>query len=697
MCDVAQNSNISNQSIELFLKLSNNMLVDADLPSFLENTLTEVGNALHVHRVYVFSFDGKRWANSFSWVDSRLPPFEDLLKGDGLTLQDALYEDGMFRSLMAGEPYVLKSVEQLKTTEARTALTKERIDSLIIVPLFSEGKLSDFLGVDQCFNVEDYGVIDSWAESNVSTIVTLGHLLNNAIHYFASVQQLKKMEKEVQGLFDMLPFPMYVTNPTTYEILSYNESLSNYINTTDIVHKKCYEKIIGTNEPCFFCKTEHLIPGNAPYVYDLLGVKDGFDFKVIDTCIPWEDLDAARVTIAFDITDSLRLQREQVLDRESTQAKSRFLANMSHELRTPLNGIIGMTHLAMQHNDDTKVKNYLDKVQSSSKTLLNTINNILDFSKLEAGKLELEQRPFSPYEVLQELESSLQEEAQHKGITISYTVADDVSKYLVGDAFRFSQVIDNLIRNSIKFTEQGSVSVTLSVVKKDTEASIEELCLVVQDTGIGMTEETLKDLFTKFSQADTSSTRRYGGTGLGLAIVSSLLTLMCGRILVQSIEGQGSTCTCYIPFKISEQVEACLESSEDLLNVNIEGTTILLAEDNEVNSIIACEMLKQMGCRVDCAQDGNEVLQKLQEKRYDMVLMDVQMPNMDGIEAARHIRQNMRFDELPIVALTAHVLVEEIDKCYAAGMQWHLQKPISGKALYQAVAKYGKNDFLYAR
>ncbi len=699
MCDIMQNSHISSQSVDLFLKLSNNMLVDVDLPSFLQSTLTEVGNALHVHRVYVFSLNNTRWENTFSWVDPRLPPFEDLLEDEeeGMTLQDALYEDGMFTSFSVGKPYVLKSVETFENPSARATLERAYIESMIIVPLFSEGELSAFLGVDQCSGLEEYGIIDNWAENTVSSMVTLGHLLNNAIHYFSSLQQLKKIEEETQGLFDMLPFPMYVTDPKTYEILSYNASLSEYIDTTDILHKKCYERIIGTNEPCFFCKTEHLVPGSAPYEYDLLGIKDNLDFKVIDTCIPWGDLDAARFTIALDITDSLRLQREEVLDRESTQAKSRFLANMSHELRTPLNGIIGMTNLAMQYNDDAKVGDYLEKVKVSSKNLLETINDILDFSKLEAGKLELEQRSFSPREVFQDIEKSLQEEAQLKGLNISYAVSGNVSAYLVGDAFRFSQIVDNLVRNSIKFSEQGSVSVALSVQSRDAKASIEELCLVVQDTGIGMTEETLKDLFTKFSQADTSSTRRYGGTGLGLSIVSSLLTLMCGRIEVQSTEGQGTICTCYIPFKTSEQVEAPLGNLEDLLNVNVEGTNILLAEDDEINTIIACEILKQMGCHVDCAQDGYEVLRKLKEAQYDLVLMDVQMPHMDGIEASQCIRQNTSFDSLPIVALTAHILTEEIDKCYAAGMQWHLQKPISGKSLYQAVAKYGKGNFLYAR
>ncbi len=649
-----------------------------------------------MHRVYIFSFDGKNWENTFSWVDSRLPPFKDLLESSS-ALQDAMYADGMFTALMAGNPYVISSAKKFKNDVARMIFEQQKIAGLIIIPLFSEGKLSAFFGADQCFGVEQYGIVEDWAERILPTMLTLGHLLNNAIHYFSSLQILNNKQEETQELLDMLPFPIYISNPENYVVLCHNKALSEYLGGLNIVGKKCYEQLMGLDKPCSFCSSEHLVLNGEPRIWDLHGYRGNIDFKVIDSCIPWEDLELARFTIVIDITDSLRMQRERVLDMESTKAKSRFLANMSHELRTPLNGIIGMMQLAIQNNQDTKVNEYLDKANISSKKLLRVINDILDFSKLEAGKLELEQSPFNPHELCREVQELLEDEARVKGFNVTHTVDASVPQSVVGDALRFGQLIGHLVKNSIKFTEKGFVHFSLSlctteICPKDIPDML-TLHLVVQDTGIGMSEDVLQRLFVEFTQADSSSTRRHGGTGLGLTIVESLLDLMGGRISVQSVEGQGSTFTCCIPFLVSKTSHETLE--QDMVMEDISGTSILLAEDNEINATIAIEILEQMGCQVDWVQDGYMVLQKIEYKHYDIILMDMHMPNMDGIESTKRIRNDARFDTIPIVALTAHILTEEIDKCYAAGMQGHALKPISTKALCQIIARLTKKPFSY--
>ncbi len=682
---------------DLFLHLSSGMLSATNLDAFLHDTLVDVGNALHVHRVYIFSYDGKGGENTYSWVYSRLPPFRDLLEGS-ISLQDAMYADGMFTALQAGEPYIIHSVKKFKDTAARKIFEEQKIAGLIIVPLFSEGKLSAFFGVDQCFGVEQYGVVEDWAERSLRTILTLGQLLNNAIHYFSALQLLENKQEEVQELFDMLPFPMYITDPETYTVLCHNKTLSEYLGGISIVGQKCHDKIMDNDKPCSFCSSGHLTHNGEPHIWDLRGYKGGLDFRVIDSCIPWDDLELARFAIAIDITDSLRMQRERVLDMESTKAQSRFLANMSHELRTPLNGIVGMMELAMEHNEDEKVGEYLNKASLSSKKLLKVINDILDFSKLEAGKLELEQHPFSPQDLCREVQELLIDEAQAKGFEVTYTVDASVPQSIVGDALRFGQIIGHLVKNSIKFTEKGVVSFSLSLCSNETCSKDLQntltLCLVVQDTGIGMSEEVLQQLFMEFTQADSSSTRRHGGTGLGLTIVESLLDLMGGRISVESVEGHGSTFTCYIPFLAAENSAEIAE--QDISIEDISGTSILLAEDNEINAIIAQEALEHMGCQVDWVQDGYMVLQKIDQKHYDMILMDVHMPNMDGIESTKRIRNDARFHTIPIIALTAHVLAEEIDKCYAAGMQGHALKPISTKALHQIIARLTKKPFKYS-
>ncbi len=675
---IFEHPEVIKNTADLFLRISRGMLEADDLDTFFQNTLTEVGNALHVHRVYIFNFDGKNWENIFSWVAPSLPPFTDLLEGS--KLQDALHNDGMFIQLEAGDPYIVESIEKFEEEHVRDILRVHQISSLILVPLFSEGKLSSFLGVDQC---ED---IKNWAMESLNTIITLGQLLNNAISYYTSLNILNRKEAEAQELLDILPFPIYVTNPETYEMLFYNKAIDDYADTTNIDKIKCHKLLFDVDEPCSFCGMQFLENGDkASHVWDLNDYKGAMHFKVIDSCIPWGNLDRAHLTLAFDITDSLRMQREQVLDRESTVAKSRFLANMSHELRTPLNGIIGMTHLALQSNENPKVGNYLTKIKESSKNLLEVINDILDFSKMEAGKLELEYRPFSPREVCQNIHKQLLEEAQKKELKLCYSVSDEVSSVLVGDALRFSQILFHLVKNAIKFTERGSIFFAVDVYKNGHGNDREVLAVKVADTGIGMSNDMLKQLFVGFTQADTTSTRRYGGTGLGLAIVEHLVELMSGRISVQSMLGHGTTVTCRLPFAISEEESFITEQD---VPVDITGVSILLAEDNEINTLIAFEMLTQMGCSVDCVQNGHEVLQKLQEKTYDIILMDVQMPLMDGLEATKHIRRDARFDSLPIVALTAHVLREEINKCYRAGMQGHVLKPISGKALCQAIATF---------
>ncbi len=673
---------------DLFLRLSTNMLRASNLETFLHESLVDVGNVLHVHRVYIFSYNNKEWEVAYNWVDSRLPPFSDLLEGS-TSLQDALYADGMFDALMAGEPYVLYSVDSLKDSKAQAALRQESIANLIIVPLFSEGKLTAFFGVDQCFGIEEYGILENWPETTLPSMLTLGYLLNNAMHYFSSLQLLDKKEDEAQNLLDMLPFPIYISDPHTYDVLCCNKALLEYLDTDDVLGGKCYKKVRQLDAPCSFCVTSSLEVGAEPRIWDLSGFKEKYDFKVVASCIPWGELGGvARFTVAIDITDSLRLERERVLDRESTRAKSRFLANMSHELRTPLHGIIGMMQLAIQYNKNDKVGDYLKKANESSQKLLEVINDILDFSKLEAGKLELEQQPINLHTICHTIQEEVEAVAHAKGISLAYRIDGCVPTFMLGDALRLAQLMEKLVKNSIKFTEKGSVLFSLSLCKDDLSENDKNhthmLQFTVKDTGIGMSEDMVQNLFMEFVQADGSSTRRHGGMGLGLAIVKSLLNLMSGRISVQSVQGQGSTFICSIPFT---PVEKHMEEEQTFMDSDINGISVLLAEDNDINATIAQEMLEQMGCQVDWVQDGYKVLRKLEEKAYDIVLMDVHMPNMDGLEATKRIRALGQYKNLPVVALTAHILKEELDKCYAAGMQGHVLKPISLKVLRQNIAR----------
>ncbi len=691
-----------------------------DLDTFIQESLLDIGHVLGVHRVYVFTHTGHHWKNAFSWIDSSLPPFEDLLEGS--KLEDVLYQDGMVSTLEAGSPYIIESTNTFPSEEGKATLRGQSIEGLIMVPLFSHGKFTAFLGVDQCTQVEQ------WVQHTLSTVITLGHLVNNAINYFNSIYFLKKKEEETQELLDVLPLPMYISNPEKHEILCCNKIMCDYVGDQKPLHKKCYEVIFNFDSPCEFCKIDILPPPGQVHIWDLHSDHLQADFKVIDCFIAWEDVPKAKLVIALDIGDSLRLQREQVLERESSKAKSRFLANMSHELRTPLNGIIGMTNLAIQDNKDPKLDDYLDKIHFSSKKLLDIINNILDFSKLEAGKLELEYHPFSPKEVCENLAQSYQEQAKAKGITLRSFVDANVPPILLGDSLRFSQILQHFIKNALTFTEEGGVHFSLYTATSKKSTNKQLLRLIVQDSGIGMSEQEASHLFEFFTQADSSNTRRYGGTGLGLAIVNHLIALMGGEISVQSSVGKGTTFTCHIPFVLPQEntandseenftehgvttsnskqsntalqkQDAHVSSASDQAPLPLlpEGLRVLLTEDNEINSLIAFEILSRLGCQVDCARDGLEALEYIEKNAYDIILMDVQMPRMNGLEAAERIRQDTRFDTVPIVALTAHILSEEIEKCYAAGMQSHVLKPISPEALQKALAQCTLKNFVFSR
>ncbi len=529
------------------------------------------------------------------------------------------------------------------------------------------------------------------------------------------------------------------------------------------------------------------------------------------------------------IVDIEPLKQAQRIAEEATRAKSMFLANMSHEIRTPMNAIIGLSHLALRTGLDAKQRDYVSKIHNAGTSLLGIINDILDFSKIEAGKIELESVPFRLDDLLDSVSALVAQRAYDKGLELLFDTAPDTPRALVGDSLRLNQVITNLLTNAVKFTERGEVTVTLRCVERTGEKVL--LNVAVRDTGIGMTPEQSARLFQPFSQADGSTTRKYGGTGLGLTICKRLVELMGGTLQVESSPGHGSTFTFTAwldvadertlrrnvvpdalsgaralvvddnasareilsetlrqiglevsavasgeaaleavaqaasdhPFRIvfldwrmpglngietarrlrtgaaaalprivmvsafghedvrteAEQagVEAYLvkpvsqSSVVDTLvglfapaagdaagaigpageSISLPGARLLLAEDNEINQQIACELLGAAGAGVTVANNGREALDRLLAdgpQAYDAVLMDLQMPEMDGLEATRRIRADGRFADLPIIAMTAHALAEEREKCLEAGMVDHIVKPIDPHAMLHTLARW---------
>jgi PAS domain S-box-containing protein len=374
----------------------------------------------------------------------------------------------------------------------------------------------------------------------------------------------------------------------------------------------------------------------------------------------------------------------------ANQSKGIFVANMSHEIRTPMNGIIGLTHLLLDDPDlGARQRDYLQKVQSSSAALLSILNDILDYSKVEAGRLELEQIEFSLAEVLDNTVNLFAVPAHEKGLEIVLQIGAAVPPRLIGDPLRLGQVINNLVGNAVKFAERGEIHLQVEALAATPGEA--RLRFTVRDCGIGMTAEQVAHLFQPFTQADGSITRKYGGTGLGLTISQRMVEKMGGDIVVDSAPGQGSTFSFTLAFPVL--AEAGMPVLPDSAPVDIsalQGARILLVEDNAINQQVAREFLERSGLHAIVAENGAEALQALQQGSFDAVLMDLQMPVMDGIEASRRIRQDLRWRDLPIIAMTAAVMQKDLEACAAAGMNGHVGKPIQPDELRAALNRYIK-------
>ena len=393
-----------------------------------------------------------------------------------------------------------------------------------------------------------------------------------------------------------------------------------------------------------------------------------------------------------NVEADLRLARDA--SEESTKAKNEFLANMSHEIRTPMNGILGLLHLVSQTELTPKQRDYIEKSQISAKNLLRIINDILDFSKIEAGKLEMEYIEFSILDILEEVEHIFNSKIRESNLDFSIIVADNIPGLVKGDPLRLEQILINLIGNAVKFTHDGGVKV--QVQKIEDEKDHISFCFSVKDTGIGMTSEQVDLLFAPFTQADTSITRRYGGTGLGLVICENLVKLMGGTIWVESNIGQGTTfyfTACFAPARIYNSCEICdaggisVQTLPETINNSPEKGNILLVEDNEINQLIAKEMLESVGYTVDIAENGQEALDMLGGGGYELILMDIQMPVMDGISATKRIRENPEYDNLPIIAMSANAMSDDMEKSLECGMNEHITKPINPDNLYSTIKK----------
>jgi PAS domain S-box-containing protein len=496
-------------------------------------------------------------------------------------------------------------------------------------------------------------------------------------------------ENSILGLYQSVPEGRYLSvNPAFAQLFGYESPEEMLASVTDIGNQ------LYANQQDRDRAIKQIVEQGFLEAFDLeVRRRDGTTFWVSMNTKIVQDEDGLHFDgTVEDITK--RKQAEEMLRKakeeaeSATRTKSEFLANMSHEIRTPMNAVIGMAGLLLKTNLNPEQKECVEIIHSSSDTLLAIINDILDYSKIEAGKGELERQPFNLRECIHSSMDLVITNASEKGLQLKCNIDDRVHDNFMGDITRLRQILVNLLSNAVKFTEHGVVSVEVTSKRRD---QLHELHFVVRDTGIGIPADLMDRLFKSFSQINMTTTRKYGGTGLGLAISKRLVEMMGGEIWAESIEGRGSA------FHFTIQAEAVSESisssrsvllkPDEVSECDREVLRLLLAEDNIVNQKVAMRMLGRLGYHADVVSNGLEVLQALERQMYDVILMDIQMPEMDGFEAARAIRNRWPKDGPKIIALTAFALEGDRERCIEAGMDGYISKPVKMEELVSILTR----------
>jgi signal transduction histidine kinase len=537
---------------------------------------------------------------------------------------------------------------------------------------------------------------------------SITHIIRNALRIREIEKERERAEKalkisesrlaEAQRIakignweFDMTVNEVY-WSPEVYKIFELNPAefiptIENYLNyiaseDRDIVIGKTKEAIQGRP---FNVDFQIVTPAGVKHAnsqgYALMG-EDKVTKKLIGTL---QDITERKLA-------EQEIQKARELSESSMKVREIFLANMSHEIRTPMNAILGFTRLLYETKLSDEQQRFIDAIHFSGENLLVIINDILDLSKIQSGKMLIEHCEFNLRELLGGIISVLKPKATEKGLELTYKLADYIPTAIKGDPVRLNQVLTNLISNAVKFTDRGGVYLDIDATGVEEKEFIIEFR--VRDTGIGIAEDKQGIIFENFVQASSDSTRKYGGTGLGLTIVKNLIELQEGKITLSSKPGHGSTFTVQLPF---ERATGQAKPSSSLAAKKtgesyelLQGVRVLVAEDNGVNQLLIRKVLEKAGCKIQIASNGLEALKHLKADAYDIILMDIQMPEMDGYEATGHIRLDLQspYAEIPIIAMTAHAFGSDVNKCISAGMNDYISKPFQADNLYSKMCKH---------
>lgn len=474
------------------------------------------------------------------------------------------------------------------------------------------------------------------------------------------------------------------------------ESVSNSYNSFD-KSKKITEHAFAVSEREYQEVNRDLLLENEIRLRSISEIRKAISSLSPDSVIDIDNSDDDLIKIISflqrQIEKAKELEGQLIVSKNIAEkaalAKSQFLSTMSHEIRTPMNAVIGFTHLLLQMNPQPEQMEYLKLLKFSAENLLVLINDILDFNKIEAGKIEFEEADFSIKELVTNIRLALLQKANEKDIQLKLLLDQELPNAIKGDPVRIGQILTNLISNAVKFTKEGKVTITASLSKKTAEYTI--IDFEVADTGIGIPEDKLEHIFDSFTQASSDTTRKFGGTGLGLTITKRLLQLMGSEISVSSRVGKGSVFYFSLKLKNSNKQFVVNTGEDNYFDAkSLKGVKLLIAEDNQINVILAKQYMKLWDIECDVAENGEIALMLVQTNDYDMVLMDLQMPEMDGYQTTTEIRKlpGDKFKKLPIVALTASAMLDIKDQAFIVGMNDYVSKPFNPDELYRKIALY---------